>query len=212
MAGITGEQRSTDLGILTMLCIAIIPAVYAQDNAQDATDKDQNTVLGSHGKHVRTAHGVIMAVVFLCLKPAGAILLRVLEGKLAFRVHVGWQITAWLIAVTGVGLGVWLAKTMNRFGDKHPIIGFVVVTLFVLQPSFGYIHHRVYWRVRKRTVWGVAHVWVGRTVLLLGIINGGFGLQAAENSVGGEIAYAVVAGVSFLAYVGIMTVIAYRKH
>ena len=58
----------------------------------------------------------------------------------------------------------------------------------------------------------MAHVWVGRTVLLLGIINGGFGLQAAENSVGGEIAYAVVAGVSFLAYVGIMTVIAYRKH
>jgi predicted MFS family arabinose efflux permease len=55
-----------------------------------------------------------MAVVFLGLKPTGAILLRVLGGKLALKVHIGWQMTAWFIAFTGVGMGVWLARTMNR--------------------------------------------------------------------------------------------------
>lgn len=31
-------------------------------------------------------------------------------------------------------------------------------------------------------------------------MNGGFGLQAADNTVGGEIAYGVVSGVSLIAY------------
>lgn len=70
--------------------------------------------LGAHGRHVRTAHGIIMAIVFVCLKPSGAILLRALKGRIAFQVHVGWQLFAWFLAFAGVGLGIWLANTMDR--------------------------------------------------------------------------------------------------
>jgi hypothetical protein len=106
--------------------------------------------------------------------------------------------------------GHWL--TFLQFGKTHPIIGFIVASLFFMQPFFGFIHHRIYLKVRKSTWWGVAHVWLGRLILLLGIINGGLGLQAADNTVGGEIAYGVVAGVSFLAYLGVSAVIMYKKH
>lgn len=55
-----------------------------------------------------------MAVVFIVLKPAGAILLRVLKGKLGFQMHVVWQLFAWCMAIAGVGLGLWLANAMDR--------------------------------------------------------------------------------------------------
>jgi hypothetical protein len=44
---------------------------------------------------------------------------------------------------------------------------------------------------------------VGRLFLLLGIINGGTGLKLADNTTGGIIAYAVVAGVFAVAYIAI---------
>lgn len=58
-----------------LIFILVMPVVYAQDNGQEFVDNDRTATLDNHGKQVRVAHGVIMAMVFLCLKPAGAILL-----------------------------------------------------------------------------------------------------------------------------------------
>ena len=44
------------------------------------------------------------------------------------------------------------------------------------------------------------HIWYGRLLILLGIINGGLGLQLAANTTAGEIIYGSVAGIMLLIY------------
>lgn len=52
--------------------------------------------------------------------------------------------------------------------------------------------------------WSVAHVWWGRIIVTLGIINAGLGLQLSDNTTKGEIAYGVVvAGVVWLVWVAV---------
>lgn len=62
----------------------------------------------------------------------------------------------------------------------------------------------MYVRQQKRTIWSTAHVWFGRIVITLGIINGGLGLDFSGNTTEVEIAYGVVAGVVWFAWVGVM--------
>lgn len=47
-------------------------------------------------------------------------------------------------------------------------------------------------------------MWYGRVLILLAVINGGLGLQLSENTVKGEIAYGVIAGVMFLLYLAVL--------
>jgi hypothetical protein len=70
-------------------------------------------------QNVRVAHGVIMAIVFLFLKPAGAILLRTIRGPISLRMHLWWQMFAWLLAFGGVGTGIWLAFVLRRVSDYN---------------------------------------------------------------------------------------------
>lgn len=46
-----------------------------------------------------------------------------------------------------------------------------------------------------------AHVWLGRVILTLGIINGGLGFMLADNTRTGPIAYGVIAAIFFAVYV-----------
>jgi len=85
-----------------------------------------------------------------------------------------------------------------------------VVAALLLQPFLGYIHHRRYMRTQERSAWTVLHVWYGRVLILLGIINGGLGLQLASGSPAysraGMIVYAVLAALAgFLLVVLIAT-------
>jgi len=79
--------------------------------------------------------------------------------------------------------------------NTHTILGTVVVVALLFQPFLGIIHHRRYLAVQKRTAWTYVHVWYGRILILLGIINGGLGLQLAANTMAGKIAYSVLGGI-----------------
>jgi hypothetical protein len=103
------------------------------------------------------------------------------------------------------------------------------VALF--QPFFGLIHHGLFkkqllrWRagvsIQKpgRTVWGRTHVWIGRSLVTLGVINGGFGIRLASKSPLQDaattrkayIGYGVVAGLIWLVYAGVSTLFEYRR-
>ena len=61
--------------------------------------------------------------------------------------------------------------------NTHTILGTVVVAALLLQPFLGYIHHRRYQSISNRTAWTYIHVWYGRMLIILGIINGGLGLH-----------------------------------
>lgn len=71
----------------------------------------------------------------------------------------------------------------------------------LLQPFLGLLHHRQYKKLGQRSYFGHGHMWYGRLLIVLGVINGGLGLRLAGNSKNGEIAYGVVAGVLGLAYI-----------
>jgi hypothetical protein len=70
--------------------------------------------------------------------------------------------------------------------------------LVLLQPFIGLVHHRLYISAEaegkpKGFLLGI-HKWYGRMIILLGIINGGLGLQLAANTRAGEIVYGVIGG------------------
>ena len=55
------------------------------------------------------------------------------------------------------------------------------------------------------------HIWYGRTLIFLGIINGGLGFRLAGNIKNRVVAYTVVAAVFGAAYVLGVTIMAFRK-
>ena len=73
--------------------------------------------------------------------------------------------------------------------------------LFV-QAALGQLHHAEYQRTGMRSAWSYAHIWLGRTVIMLAIINGGIGLgpSLANASTGQIAAYSVVALIVAITY------------
>jgi hypothetical protein len=100
--------------------------------------------------------------------------------------------------------------------NTHTILGTVVVAALLIQPFLGYIHHRRYLSTRKATTWTHIHVWYGRVLLLLGIINGGVGLKLAADtpahSNAGTIAYSVLAGVAGVGLLALIVFVTMRKN
>jgi RP/EB family microtubule-associated protein len=86
--------------------------------------------------------------------------------------------------------------------NSHAILGIVVVAGLFLQPFFGALHHLTYRVVHKRNNWTYPHIWLGRILITLGIINGGLGLQLAYQETAKKAAYAIVAALMWLAWMG----------
>ncbi|MCJ1285565.1 hypothetical protein MMC26_004906, partial [Xylographa opegraphella] len=140
-------------------------------------------------KHIRVmAHGIIMSLAFLIFFPFGALTVRFLSVKATVWIHASLQLFAYAFAIAGMGIGVWLSVTEQELNVTHPIIGLTVISGLFLQPFLGLIHHFIYRKTQRKTLWAHAHVWWGRALLILGAINGGLGLQLSGNTVKGEIA------------------------
>lgn len=90
----------------------------------------------------------------------------------------------------------------QKYTTTHTIMGTVVVCLLFIQPALGFLHHRHFRRHQARGPVSYAHIWYGRLLIVVGIINGGLGLQLADASNKLIIAYSVVAGVMGVAWVG----------
>lgn len=117
-----------------------------------------------------------------------------------------------------VGMGIWLVKQFDQYSDvwhdPHVIIGLVVFALVFFQPILGFVHHHIFKTrgVGRRTGYAYMHVWLGRTLITLGIINGGLGLrlvgrgpiESQDTTRRAEIAYGVLAGLVWLVCVAVM--------
>jgi len=136
-----------------------------------------------------------MAVTVVLLFPLGASYMRLFGGPM---VHAGLQIFSLIALLCGFGLGIKLAKLTDYLyksqGMTHTIFGTVIVALFILQPFIGLLHHYNYKKTNSRSQISYVHIWLGRIVIILAMVNGGLGLKLANNSKNGEIAYGVVAG------------------
>jgi hypothetical protein len=172
------------------------------------------------------AHAVTASLAWAFLFPIGAIFLRLnINHPIMLQLHILTQLLAYLVFTAGAGLGIWLALQSQQYypvwSDPHPIIGLVLLALATLQPLTGWIHHRIY-KSRAvvlattnrgprpgRTVWGRLHLWSGRALIPLGIVNGGLGLRLMESSPiqdreltrDAEIGYGIAAGLVWCIYV-----------
>jgi low temperature requirement protein LtrA len=79
--------------------------------------------------------------------------------------------------------------------QAHTDLGTIVVVLMLLQPFFGIIQHIRFRKTQKQGTWTFVHRWYGRVLIIMGIINGGLGLQLAHNTTKGKIAYSVLGGI-----------------
>ncbi|KAF5025282.1 hypothetical protein F66182_2615 [Fusarium sp. NRRL 66182] len=160
--------------------------------SETASTGPSNTVL--------LAHGIIMSIVFLVGYPLGAILMPMM-GK--WFIHAGWQTIALLLMWAGFGLGYVYARDGGYWWKQtHTKMGTIVVVLITMQPVLGWLHHRHFVNHGKRGIVSHVHIWFGRALLIIGIVNGGLGLQLASSSMGYIIAYSVIAGIAALLYIG----------
>jgi hypothetical protein len=86
------------------------------------------------------------------------------------------------------------------FDQAHTRLGVILVSLISLQPIFGIIHHVNYLKTQRRGIFGYLHQWYGRALMIIGIVNGGLGLQLGDAPTRYIIAYSVVAGVTAIIY------------
>ncbi|KAI8719067.1 DOMON domain-containing protein [Fusarium sp. LHS14.1] len=171
-------------------------------SGSDSGSDSNSGVTESSGpsKTVLRAHGIIMSIVFLAGYPLGAVLMPIIGNWL---VHAGWQFIVFLGMWAGFGLGYVYARDDGYWWKQtHTKMGTIVVALMGLQPLLGFAHHRYFRSHGKRGIISHVHIWLGRILMILGIINGGLGLQLASSSKGYIIAYSVIAGIAALLYTG----------
>lgn len=65
-------------------------------------------------ERAKIAHGTIMGLAFVIVYPLGAILIRLFSFSGLIWVHAATQAFAYLMALTGLGLGVYIALKPNR--------------------------------------------------------------------------------------------------
>lgn len=128
-----------------------------------------------------------------------------------------------VVLITGFALGIWLSGLHNEAGilfewyqndlltqidpdlEQNPrdFFGTVIVLLFLLQPLLGLSQHHHYEvsrlkdaGTRPNGMLRQCHVWLGRILIVLGIINGSLGLQLGANTIAGTIlvVYVMIVG------------------
>lgn len=57
------------------------------------------------------------------------------------------------------------------FTSPHQIIGMVVVAFLIAQFCLGFLHHVEFQKTNMPTKYGKIHLWLGRGVLFLGVVN-----------------------------------------
>lgn len=163
----------------------------------------------------RTSHAVLMTLSFALLFPLSALTLQILKSSRTVRIHASLQLFSLAVTVAGFGLGVAMAKDVHLLRNHHAIIGFVVVCCLVLfQPVMGFLQHRYFRRTGGgKGPFAYLHRWLGRVLIILGVINVGLGFEltgigSSAVPKGAVIAYGTVAGVIGLVYMVIIGIAA----
>lgn len=147
------------------------------------------------------AHGALASIAFVAIFPIGGILVRLASASGLAWIHGGLQIFGYTIFIAAAGLGIYIATSADYMHEPHAIIGVLLLIVLFFMPIIGVIHHKMYARAHKRTLWSYAHIFIGRTGILIGMINGGLGLQLAGAPRSSTVAYGVIAGVMGLIYI-----------
>lgn len=66
--------------------------------------------------HAKIAHGTIMCLAFVIFFPAGSFVIRLGRFKGVVYVHAGIQMFAYIMALAGMGLGIYVSNVSTKFG------------------------------------------------------------------------------------------------
>ncbi|KAG8428288.1 hypothetical protein J3459_004062 [Metarhizium acridum] len=156
-----------------------------------------------NGMAMLYAHGIVMAVAFLIGYPVGSALMPLLGRWL---IHASWQLLAFVGMWVGFALGyVISSRAGTLFQDAHMQLGIAVSILMTIQPILGWLHHKYFLKHGNRGPVSHVHIWYGRIIMILGIVNGGIGLQFAGASSRFVVTYAIVATMVSVMYLAGMS-------
>ena len=139
-----------------------------------------------------------MSIVFIVLYPLGAISLHLpiehipflkntyLKNK-AMAMHAPIQLIAFVMMVGGMALGIRIGHDLGYLEhpvQAHVVIGLLTVyTIIVFQPIMGILQHRHFKKTGGKSIFAYLHRWIGRSAIVLGMINSGLGFQLAKTNV-----------------------------
>ncbi|KAF3907023.1 hypothetical protein AA313_de0207411 [Arthrobotrys entomopaga] len=149
------------------------------------------------------AHAVIMSVTFVALFPLGGIIIRLLRHTIrqAVYLHITLQVLSFCLSIVGLATGIMASSVLkSHFIYSHQFIGVVVIVLLFLQAILGATHHINFKMKGKRTWVSYCHIWLGRSAIIVGIVNGGLGLPLANASPIPRAIYSGVAAIVFGIY------------
>jgi hypothetical protein len=155
---------------------------------------------------VRMAHAIMAPLAFVLFFPLGAMAIRLLSFQGVVWFHAGWMVFTYIIVLGSMGMGVWIAVMSDQLDTTHSIIGLVVVGGLLLQPISGLTHHLLYKKTGGANVATYPHIWWGRAIVTLGIINGSLGLSLSDNTTTGHVAYGAVAIVMWALWMTVIVV------
>ncbi|KAK4083048.1 hypothetical protein Purlil1_10992 [Purpureocillium lilacinum] len=122
-----------------------------------------------------TTHGVLMTLVFVAGYPIGAIMSRLIHR---WFVHASWQLLVYCGMWAGFGVGIVVAHRFDLFfNTPHTRLGVFVVPLMGIQPLLGFLHHAYYRKYQHRGIISYIHIWYGRSLMIIGVVNGGLGIK-----------------------------------
>jgi hypothetical protein len=222
------NNLATAITIHDLEGIAAINLKKATGGASDNPFASSNYMTGSSSSSISTvntgsvesrrkAHAIIMILVFVIFFPSFALMLRIVPRSKIVYFHACFQLFTLAMAIAGFGIGISMARSLGLIRMYHPIIGMVTVPSLVLfQPAMGFIQHRYFQRTGGKSAFAYLHRWVGRCLIVLGIINAGLGFRLAGIGlpiapVGAVIAYAVVAGLVGICYILTILLLSLRK-
>lgn len=65
-----------------------------------------------------------------------------------------------------------MMQQTKSFNTAHQVIGIIAFIFILVQFTLGVLHHRVFKKTQNPTKFAPIHVWLGRVVIVLGIVNG----------------------------------------
>ncbi|TGJ79066.1 hypothetical protein E0Z10_g9690 [Xylaria hypoxylon] len=181
-----------------------VPVIPASENVTSVGAVQRLTKTGYADKKA-ILHAVFMILAFVGIWPFGILVLRV-GGSV--RWHAINQVVAFGLVLIGAILGFVISTSYNRskkFNTPHQIIGILVFIFVIAQLVLGFLHHRIYKKTQQPTKIAPIHVWLGRLVILLGIVNGFTGFPLAL-SPGYDFALLGVVSFVLLSFLAILAV------
>lgn len=85
------------------------------------------------------------------------------------------QLTATVGCIVGLIIACILSVQSVEYGsfsEPHQILGILAIVILCPQLLFGYFHHQNYKKLGERSLPSHVHIWTGRTVILLGMLDG----------------------------------------